>query len=222
MAPQPKPKPPAPKGKAGGSIFTRKVGPLPLIVWVIAAVGAYLAYRHFAGGGATSGAGIGAASPTTPTAETGAAGMGGGPGGTVGTGGGGDGSAAGGVGGTTGPEAPSAGTGGLYDNLIGSLLASGYALRPEDLSGSAGGSVTTAPAAGAAPPVPQARTAATTSNFGAHALAATQTAEQSGGALRFGGVQSVRTLKSGATLTTYKSGRQVEQKKGKAAYVVHR
>lgn len=38
----------------------------------------------------------------------------------------------------------------------------------------------------------------------------------------FGGVASVKKLANGATLTTYESGRQVEQAPGKSAYVVHK
>lgn len=38
----------------------------------------------------------------------------------------------------------------------------------------------------------------------------------------FGGVVSVKTLPSGAKLTTYGSGRQVEQAPGKSSYVVHK
>jgi hypothetical protein len=55
----------------------------------------------------------------------------------------------------------------------------------------------------------------------AAAQTATRTsAASTGGGQPFGGVTSVRKLKSGATLTTYASGRQVEQAPGKSPYVV--
>lgn len=59
-------------------------------------------------------------------------------------------------------------------------------------------------------------------NFAAAAQARTTAGKTAGVAVPFGGVTSVRTLKNGASLTTYASGRQVEQAKGKSAYVVKR
>lgn len=56
-------------------------------------------------------------------------------------------------------------------------------------------------------------------NFAQAAQARTAAGQASGTAVPFGGVVGVTKLKSGATLTTYATGRQVEQAPGKSAYV---
>jgi hypothetical protein len=65
------------------------------------------------------------------------------------------------------------------------------------------------------------RVAAATPNFGAKALAQTNTLAAAGKAAPFGGVTSVKRLANGSTVTTYASGRKVQQAPGKSAYVIH-
>jgi len=63
------------------------------------------------------------------------------------------------------------------------------------------------------PPTPYHPVPVSTPNFGSAAQAQANPA--------FGGVTNVRTLPNGATVTTYADGRQVEQARGKSAYVIH-
>jgi hypothetical protein len=216
------PKAPPKGGKKGGATagLTRKLGPLPVWAWGAVLIGLYLAYRHFAS------AGTAAAAPLTPSSDAST--------GTLGTGSDTSGASGGGSGGgTLTPDTPFGPGSDLYNALLAGLLAGGGGRTDNLVPGDTPSIPTSSPSpdAGAAPgpaavaptvvsPAPQARTPATASNFAASATHATLTAQASGGALRFGGVTSVKRLANGATLTTYASGHQVEQAPGKTAYVV--
>ncbi len=62
---------------------------------------------------------------------------------------------------------------------------------------------------------------ASSADFAAGAQARTAAGAAAGVPVPFGGVVGVRTLANGSTLTTYASGRKVQQVPGKSAYVVH-
>lgn len=244
MAPAPSPakpagKPGAPTGGAptGGvkGRLTAKVGPLPVYAWALIIVGGYLAYRRFAG--SSTGAGASSASPATPNT--------GDVGGTVG--GAGDTSGAGGGSFSAAGPDPSSGS---YDALLallgqqtaalGDLSAQVQAGTPYAQSGGVEPQPgapsltkqqpgtyldTTVNAQGVTQftPIVQSHpyaTAASTPDFAGSATQKTQAAKAAGQAAPFGGVVSVKKLANGSTLTTYASGRQVQQVPGKSAYVV--
>lgn len=83
------PPPPPPAARKATNVLTRKLGPAPVYVWIIAAAGLYLGYRYLAGGSTTASSGSSPAStgdtsgiPQTTSggggsADTGASGGGG-------------------------------------------------------------------------------------------------------------------------------------------------
>jgi hypothetical protein len=187
--------------KSGGGFvgfLKAKKGPLPVYAWILglAALYWFVIRPRLASSSATA-AGVTPTSPAGPiTTDTG--------GGTVDTGdtGGGSGDI-----GASNP-APITADSGLNTDLLNAFLQQGSqtedalttALATESQQG-AGGYVNPPPSStqlsGPASPVGQTST---------HPA--------------FGGVVKVQTLKNGATLTTYASGHQVEQAKGKTPYVV--
>jgi hypothetical protein len=205
----------------------RKIGPLPLWAWLgIAAVLGYLLYRHFSSGGTASQivqttpqpVNAGTAS-TVPTTDLGGATSAGAPADT---------------GATTSDYLSTLGA--QNDTLVSALLtqeqdvaANAQAQLAALSSTTTAGSfqtqtqptIATEPNSGApivgyvAPSV-----AAGTSTPAPAAAATKSSAASSTGGQPFGGVVSHRTLKNGAILTTYASGRQVEQVPGKSPYVV--
>lgn len=239
----------APKGgapKGVGGRLTAKVGPLPVYAWALIIVGVgYLAYRHYGGG---SGSGSGSSGLATSGAA-GAAGSGavGGAGDTSGAGGGsstgtGDGFGDNGYGqitallGQYGAQLDAlgaqvgAGTPYAYDPSAAADFNSAATLQPK-----ADGTyldtrvvngvtqftpiATSAPLANTDPQHPYS-TAASATNYAGSAQTATAAAKAAGKASPFGGVVSTKKLANGSTLTTYASGRQVQQVPGKSAYVV--
>lgn len=275
-----------PKGGKGG--LNRKLGPLPVYGWVVAAVGAYLVY-HFLIGKSTS--------ATTPSS------------GPLGTGT----DTSGSTGGASGASGDASGGGfDAYANLVNALLSSNAANLDAFKEAIAGGTSSVAPStvvwpegpagpAGAAapagspvvvaspyavapqgtkvtfqgttydvsgqrpvapgnynpnspqgvravnieigrtepPPAPvsagsggsvftsvgnaidyQHLVPASSSNFAAQSVAKTQAAQAAQAPVAFGGVVNVKRLPNGSTLTTYASGRQVQQAPGHSAYVV--
>lgn len=210
----------AAKPKAKGKNFlTKKLGPLPVWVWVATAVGTYLAYRYFTTASSAS-------SQTTP-ASTDTSGTVGTPTDTSGLGGG---SVTGSTPDTSGYQA--------YSDLVSQLESQNANLLTAIETGLGGGTTGGAGSGGGGgggggpistskyivPNVnggfTQSTIPASTSNFAQAAQAKTAAGAATGTKVAFGGVTSVKTLKNGATLTTYASGRQVEQAKGKSAYVV--
>ena len=69
-------------------------------------------------------------------------------------------------------------------------------------------------------PVYEYPTPASTPNFAIAAAAKTAAANLAQAPVAFGGVTGTKTLANGSTITTYGSGRQVQQAPGKSAYVV--
>ena len=282
MAAEAKPKPDAKAkgkektaGKGGG--LQKKLGPLPVYAWIIAAVGAYLVY-HFYVNRSTS--------ATTPTAASTA--------GTAGTGTDTSGSTGGASGGGSAGSAGDASGAGFdaYASLVNTLLASNQANTdsftkalaggtssapittnnyyttpttdaPAGTAGTAGTAATpTTPPVGATgapysliptpgqaaainPPAPsggpfssifqnatnvlaynqglnnpQKPVPASSPSFASQASGKTAGAAAAQVPVAFGGVANVKTLPNGSTLTTYASGRQVQQVPGKSAYVV--
>lgn len=208
---------PKPKGK--NTFFTKKVGPLPVWAWVATAVGTYLAYRYFSGA---------SASTTTPAATdtTGATGT---PVDTSGLGGG-----------TVTGSSPDTSGYQPFSDLISQLESQNASLLSAvlDQGGLAGGTTGSSSGSGdgggggggggaTASKSPyvnggtQKTISASTRNFAEAAVAKTAAGAATGTKVAFGGVVSTKKLKNGATLTTYASGRQVEQAPGKSAYVVH-
>lgn len=207
---------PKPKGK--NTFFTKKVGPLPVWAWVATAVGTYLAYRYFSGA---------SASTTTPAATdtTGATGT------PVDTSGLGSGTVTGSSPDTSGYQP--------FSDLISQIESQNASLLSAilDQGGLAGGTTGSSSGAGdggtgidvvaTASKSPyvnggtQKTIPASTRNFAEAAVAKTAAGAATGTKVAFGGVVSTKKLKNGATLTTYASGRQVEQAPGKSAYVVH-
>jgi hypothetical protein len=189
----------------------QKLGPLPAWAWLgIAAVGVFLWRRH-QGASATQGAGTTLGTDTSSGgADTGAGTATGG-----GSGGGGDSP------GTTSP---------VDDNGLGPTGRYGGGPAAPPPTTTSGGGTASSPATGpgaaaqaqaaATKKVAQTPVAATNPNFAAAERAKTAAAKQAGVPVAFGGVSSVSHLKNGATLTTFASGRKVEQVKGKSAYVV--
>lgn len=213
---------PKPKGN-GKNILTKKLGPLPVWVWVATAVGTYLAYRYFTGANAS------AAQVTTPS-STDSSGTTGTPTDTSGLTGG---SVTGSTPDTSGYTAYSdilSQLEGQNASLTSALLAGESNYTASGLSSGGGGGSSSgsgAPASTVASKSPyisggtQSTIPTSTPNFAQAAVAKTAAGAATGTKLAFGGVTSVKTLKNGATLTTYASGRKVEQAKGKSAYVVH-
>ena len=212
---------PKPKGK--NTFFTKKVGPLPVWAWVATAVGTYLAYRYFSGA---------SASTTTPAATdtTGATGT---PVDTSGLGGG-----------TVTGSSPDTSGYQPFSDLISQLESQNASLISAVLTyeGGLGGGTTGSYPGGMTdtnpPPTTSTTSAvaskspyvnggtqrtipASTRNFAQAAVAKTAAGAATGTKVAFGGVVSTKKLTNGATLTTYASGRQVEQAPGKSAYVVH-
>lgn len=232
--------------KQGGSFLTRKVGPAPVWVWAVSVIGLYLAYRFYSGRTATV-----PAQTTTqaPTDQTGAGVSGGGgsftgtPTDTSGV--------LGGASAPLGVESAFTAysdllsqlesqnaqltSGLLQGGLPGSVPAAGTpAASSTPTVASFGPAAETGPAAPISAPAPSASSApapsvlahfpiaAANPDFSGAASAATAAYQQVGKPMPFGGVVSTRTLANGASLTTYASGRQVEQVPGKSAYVVRR
>lgn len=223
-----------------GGRLTRKVGPLPVWGWAFLIVGGYLAYRKLSGGGAPAGQDTTAFTGTLGTNDnTGASsgGMGAG-GGLIGGGGTSD-------GGTQALLDLLGQTNAALADLpgqIGDIYSQPppwYTPYDNGSGGSSSGDVydpgdtNSPPAAGAAPTSTKGAqyntkakrwastsTKASNNNFGATAQAKSTVLKSTGKAAPFGGVVSVKKLKNGSTLTTYASGRQVQQAPGKSAYVV--
>ena len=219
--------------KPAGNRLTAKVGPLPVWGWAVLIVGVgYLAYRHFSSGaGAVSQTAAPQGGAPQPQAGdlSGSADMGGG--------------GASGGGGSSSPAA----TGPDYSQLY-ALLGQGFSgLQDQIAAGQylspygATGAGQQADGLGAHPqpgtyldttvdrrgvtqftPIRQDSyvTPASSPSFAAQAKANTAAARAAGKAAPFGGVVSTRKLANGGTLTTYASGRQVQQMPGKSAYVV--
>jgi hypothetical protein len=247
-----------PGGGKGG--LNRKVGPLPVYGWVIAAVGAYLLIGF-----------VGKSSSKTTPAASGTAGK-------LGTATDGSGS----TGGASGSSGDASGGGfDAYANLVNALLGANSAnldAFKAALDGGTGavtnntyntitdpkgsrlpaGSLTGSTSAGASsiptpeqagslnPPAPIVGSSASTifgnlvSNlayqqglqnptmrvpasspaFAAQSVGKTQGAAAAQVPVAYGGVASVKRLPNGSSLTTYVSGRQVQQMPGKTAYVV--
>lgn len=206
--------PPPTKAKGKG-IMKAKVGPVPvpLLIAAVVIVGVYIYMRRSAGNKSTS-AGTNASPETSPTY----------PGGDS-------------TGGGTGGMDLSA----LFDTLAAQAQALSnqgtplYAVAPTpDLvaaSPTAGPDLVTATGDGnTSPPIQSSssqpatsyRTSASDPHFAQTATSKTAAAKAAGVAAPFGGVVSTKTLKNGSTLTTYKSGRQVQQAPGKTAYVVRK
>lgn len=212
---------PKPKGK--NTFFTKKVGPLPVWAWVATAVGTYLAYRYFSGANAS------AAQATTPS-STDTTGMTGTPTDTSGS-----------AGGTVTGSTPDTSGYTAYSDILSQLEGQNSSLTSALLAGESnyttsgvtgvgdGGSSSGsgAPASTVTSKSPyisgstQSTIPVSAKNFAQAAVAKTAAGAATGTKVAFGGVVSTKTLKNGATLTTYASGRQVEQAKGKSAYVVH-
>jgi hypothetical protein len=220
-----------------GGRLTAKVGPLPVYAWALIIVGVgYLAYRHYAGGSGSGSSGL-ATSGAAGSAGSGALG---GAGDTSGAGGGastgtGEGYGDNGYGQITallGQQGAALadlqaqiGAGTPYNPTSASDFNSDVNTTPQKAAvGSVGKTVAaTNPDLVArlttAPDHPYA-TPASAPNFAASATAATTAAASAGKQAPFGGVTSVKKLANGSTLTTYASGRQVQQAPGKSAYVV--
>jgi hypothetical protein len=191
------------KMKGIKAALTRKFGPLPAWAWLAIAGGAYYLWRRRQGA-TTGGSG-------STQGDPGSAGVGDTPAGTPG----GSGDSGGGGGSQDQPPVPAGGFGGgggdhLQPNGTGSSPASNpdasaaaKAKRAADLK------------------VAQARVSASNPDFAAAERAKTAAGKAAGVPVAFGGVKDTRTLKNGATLTTFNSGRQVEQVKGKSAYVTN-
>lgn len=200
-----------PKPKSG--IMKAKLGPVPvpLLIAAVVIVGVYIYMRRSAGNKSTS-AGTNASPETSATY----------PGGDS-TGGG-----------TGGLDLSS-----LFDTLAAQAQALSnqgtplYAVAPDpalvaapaagpDLMTATGDGNTSPPITASTPSQPGTsyRTSASSPNFAQTATSNTAKAKAAGVAAPFGGVVSTKTLKNGSTLTTYASGRQVQQVPGKTAYVV--
>lgn len=189
----------------------KKYGPLPAWAWLaIVGVGVFLWRRHQ--GATTQGSGLVTATPDTGS-DTSALGSGG----TTPGGGGGGGDSPG----TTTPlddsTAPPWYHGGGGGGTVPASTANGNGTGSSPASGAGAASKQQQ---AAALKVAQHPVAASNPNFAAAAQAKTAAGKAAGVPVAFGGVTNTKTLKNGATLTTYASGRQVEQVKGKSAYVV--
>ncbi len=212
-----------------GDRLTRKVGPLPVWGWAFLIVGGYLAYRKLSGGSSVpAGSDLSGGTIGTPTDSSGMAGGVGGGGAGLGY----DDSALRDLLGQN-----LAATQSLGDAF--STWANNATVAPPwydegsgggDSGSSGGGSVPGTDPAGGSPTAPQfttqqikyAQTQTKASNpaFAVAAQSKSATLKAAGKPAPFGGVVSVKTLKNGSTLTTYASGRQVQQVPGKSAYVV--
>lgn len=206
--------PPA-KPKSGGfaARMTRKVGPLPVWAWaaLILAAG-YLIYRRR--GTSSSSASQTTAVPVTPDvtgSNTGALGS--------------SGSDTGG-----GSQIPApvdlSGITGELDTLAQQLAAQSAGQASSYQQGGPPGSTDQGSAAAPASSTPVSAyhpsytaTPVSTPNFGAVVAAKDKAL---GSAAPFGGVTSTRTTATGTKITTYASGRVVEQAPGKTAYVAKR
>ncbi len=209
---------PTSKGAGLSARLTRKVGPLPVWAWaVVILAGGYLVYKLRKPSAAA--ASQSTAVPVTPDVT-------GSPtAGSVGSGGATD---TGGLSSAPLDLSPlTQGFQGIGDQLSqleqqlqaqSALLASGYG------QGGPPGSTDQGVAAAPASSTPVSAyhpayhpVAATAPNF---ARAATAQTRALGPSAPFGGVTSTRTTSSGARITTYASGRQVEQAPGHTAYVI--
>lgn len=200
------------KGLDFKGALTRKFGPLPAWAWLgILAVVVYLWRRRAAaqasgGGSGSVDTGLGSGSGFDDS------GLGGsGSGGSAGVGD----TAAGFPSGGTGVQvAPVGGFGTVpFSTSDGNGTGSSPASAPQTAG------LAARQQNAAALKVAQARVPASSPDFAAAEQAKTAAAKQAGVPVAFGGVQSVKTLNNGATLTTFESGRQVEQAPGKSAYV---
>ncbi len=226
---------PAPQGLTGR--LTAKVGPLPVYAWALMIVGVgYLAYRHYSTGGGSG------SSSVASGGATGAPGSG-----TLGTQADTSGAAGGASAGAAG--AASDNGYGTITALLGqqgaaldSLSAQVAAGTPYQPTAAGGVEVPTqTPPAGVTSTAPQPNsfndpriarvdvvanvnqpyaTPASAPDFATTAQAKTAAAKAAGASAPFGGVVNVKTLANGSTLTTYATGRQVQQVPGKSAYVV--
>lgn len=216
---------PAQQGKGSG--LGRKVGPLPLWAWVLVGiVGGYFALKLIRGG-SSSGASAAtdnqsSASSPSPSSSMGVAPSAGSPSDT----------------GTATSDLLSS-FGSQQESLLSALEAANqdvvglaqaqiqYAQTQTSMGSFQTQTqplVATDPYANAPQYVyvqPSAVTAAPSAPPAA-SVATRSSSANTGGGQPFGGVVSTAKLKNGATLTTYASGRQVEQVPGKSPYVVKR
>lgn len=207
---------PAPaKPKPKGSGLRRKVGPFPL--WVYLVVGLVLAvylYRHRSSSSSST-ASTSSASPTDSGTVTDTGGAGG-PSGVSGS----QGSTV-----TASPDYSATleqlqqGQSDIASILAG--LASSGSSQAAGTNVDTYGNATPDSSQGVGPGANGGYANPPPSSGGNSGPAATPSTHQTTVAKQpFGGVVSTRKLKNGATLTTYASGRQVEQLPGKSAYVV--
>lgn len=217
--------PPKPKGKGAG-FLTRKVGPLPMwAVLVLTTVVGYWLYKKYTGASSAATATT-TANPTATTPSTDTTGLTGGSG----TSGDTTGLAAAGVDPTALINSLGAQNSTLQSSLLQSeanfeqFATSGY--QPAGVSSAQAPSSTTIspqPGGSNAPVFSYSPVPVSSGNFAQSAVAQTQTATKAGKTSAFGGVTSVaHNAKTGITTTTYQSGRVVEQKAGKTAYVAKR
>jgi hypothetical protein len=211
-----------PKGLVGR--FTAKVGPLPVWGWAaLLLVGGYLAYRLFYQGGSSS------STTATPATDTTGAGSDAGTAGST--------PAGGDFSGSPSPDTQAGLNGDLLSQLSGfqngldaltAAVQSSPAFWPTGGDSGAGSTVPNdgtqvanpQPTARALPAVVTHSTPASSPNYAAAAVAKTAAAKTVAAPQPFGGVVSVSKLKNGSTVTTYASGRKVQQAPGKTAYVI--
>jgi hypothetical protein len=208
-----------PQGKAG--LLTRKKGPLPVWAWLILAslAGWYLWKRL--------GSNVASQNPAASSAQQTATG----PPATDNSGAtSGDGSASGGLSAQDLASALGASNDSLAQMFAQSLADNNAQLeawwqlqqQPQEPP-----TTTTTPTTTPTTKTPPAiaiyhPVSGKTHNFAAAAVAQTHTLQAAGQAAPFGGVVAVHRLRNGSTVTTYASGRKVQQAPGKSAYVIHK
>lgn len=218
------PQPATAKGKG----LSRKIGPLPLWAWAsLALVTGYFLWKRL-GSSATAG------SQAQPPAST--AGPDTGLPATTGTSGDTSGAGSAGVDPSQLLSALGAQQSDAFSQLAQALQAQEAQLQEQIAQqlaalGSSGGAptvpppdqptVTPQPGGSNAPRITYSRVPASAPNFARAAQAQTAAFKAAGQTPAFGGVTNVRTTSTGTTITTYASGRVVEQAPGRTAYVAH-
>ena len=232
MATQTPNKPPAGgAGKKAGNILTRKLGPAPVWVWGAVVIGLYLAYRYYENNKASSTAAAAGDTGTTDSTDTT-------PADSTSSGGASSTPADNSSGSTPDATDPYA----AVDSLLTALLSGGAGAGASGGGGTGGGGSNpgidippavpfpgtpiapgsvgeTLPAAPTATGVTSANPPHVGTVAATPAAPEAVTGKQITGAA-YGGIVSTKKLASGATLTTFATGRQVEQAPGKAPYVV--
>lgn len=193
----------------------KKIGPLPLWAWIGVGIAGIIAGRYLQSriGAGQSAASAGAAAPDL---GTGAAGVGSSYpdfGGAVSSGAAGDGGIA---------PAPSGIDPSQYVQDVIAAFGQGQASQGSFLSGfQTAEGFFGSPGGGYTPPAPVATGGGPTgiANPPTAPIPSSTTTSLGKAAAPFGGILSTRTTKAGVKITTYRSGRVVEQAPGKTAYI---